>query len=231
MKRLIYCLLFILFFIGNGYCEITGELSTEETGYIVDIDSVNWSYVPATEIENKSPIRQEKYEYDVRIGDRFQSKTFDDLTFEVINIKYSEIWERWGVDLKLLNVHKYSIIKDYSISSLKTEFIKVIESVNVDNNFNLNKEKKEMNFILSVFGANVVIIVSIFMYLWIMIFTRKNLTDGIDSEDDGWLSAIFWPITLIIYILYLFITKVIPFIYNCFDKIVPKVEIKVNSDD
>jgi hypothetical protein len=95
-----------------------------------------------------------------------------------------------------------------------------------------------VNFILSVFGSNLVIVFGTFIYLFMAVFLFKFWFDcelvrikkgywGL-KEIDGVFAVCIWPISLPIYISFKILKITLPAIFKFFDKITP--EITVSKD-
>lgn len=106
-----------------------------------------------------------------------------------------------------------------------------------------------MSFITNVFGANLVIIFGVFFYMWGFFAMFKNFNSEdykeyiktkkffTNIEPEHIFSAIFWPIALIIIVLFKVGKLIIPMIFKAtfkfFDKITPNIKISIeeNNDD
>lgn len=104
-----------------------------------------------------------------------------------------------------------------------------------------------MNFILSVFGANVVIVCSIFFYVYMMFLLYKCVFNKyyVEWKEYGfestyWIEAVFicfhlpyclfWPLAIIIHILYIIIANFVPVTFKFFDKITPSIKIEKEKE-
>jgi len=117
-----------------------------------------------------------------------------------------------------------------------------------------------MNFIMSVFGANVVIFVGGFVYLYIIFVTYKCLfneryvkwkkyglwtrseNDWNGAYDDDWkeeeeylfighiITSLCWPLSIVCVILWKIASCDIPFIIKTFDKITPSIKIEKEKE-
>jgi hypothetical protein len=92
-----------------------------------------------------------------------------------------------------------------------------------------------VNFILSVFGSNLVIGFGIFVYLFMAVFLLKfwfeqdikDIKMGGYTDSETWVvlvfAFIFWPIALFFYICFKILQIGTPAIFKFFDKITPNI--------
>ncbi len=91
-----------------------------------------------------------------------------------------------------------------------------------------------MNFIASVFGSNLFIIFTGFIYLWIAIFMWKFWLPGAikhAAEPFAFVGAVLWPAGIPIYVTFKLCWYGIPFIYKIIEKTVPDVKFTKKDKD
>ena len=101
-----------------------------------------------------------------------------------------------------------------------------------------------MNFIISVFASNVIIIFCLFFYIYISFFVFKNYRNdvykqikspynsfwSVSIKPDHLFISLFWPICLPFYFLFKILQFIFPIIFNFFDKIVPTILVEKDKE-